>query len=77
MHYLKGLEDFSICYHVGSLKTKDYRDAYWGSDSNERKPTFGYILLLNRRVIFQCSKKHKSIALLMNEVEFLVGPIVV
>lgn len=60
MYYLKGAEDFVLCYHNGSLNIKGYTDvlfAYWGCDLDERKSAFGYIFWLNKWVISWYSKK--------------------
>ena len=39
LSYLKGIIDYSLCYKGNDLRLKDYTDADWGGDLDERKST--------------------------------------
>ncbi|CAN6445582.1 unnamed protein product [Victoria cruziana] len=77
MQYLKGTEDFALCYQGGSTKIEGYTDADWGGDPDERKSTSAYVFLLNKGAISWCSKKQTCVALSTMEAEFVAGSIAV
>lgn len=72
LRYLKGTEDYVLCYQGTNLRLIGYSDADWGSDLDERKSTSGYAFLLNNGAITWSSKKQSCIALSTMEAEYIV-----
>ena len=71
LRYLKGTTDYSLCYQRNDMQLKDYTDANWGEDLDERKSNFGFTFLLNNGAISWSSKKQSCIALSIMEAEFV------
>ncbi|XP_037496021.1 secreted RxLR effector protein 161-like [Jatropha curcas] len=57
LRYLKGIADYSSCYQCGNLQLRGYTDVDWAKDTDERKSTFGFVLLLNNGAISWSNKK--------------------
>ena len=71
MRYLKGIENYVLCYQGKDLQLIGYTDTDWGGDPNQHKSTSGCTFLLNDCAISWCSKKQSCIALSMMEVEYV------
>ena len=71
LRYFNGIVDYRLCYQGQDLQLKDYTDADWENDLDERKSTSGYVFLLGNGVITWCSKKQTCIALSTIKAEFV------
>ncbi|XP_073019460.1 secreted RxLR effector protein 161-like [Primulina eburnea] len=47
LRYLKGTTYYILCYQGKDLTLKEYTDADWGGDLDERNSTSGYAFLVN------------------------------
>lgn len=73
LRYLKGTEDYVLCYGGSDLRLVGYTDADWGGDPDERKSTSGYAFMLNGGAVSWCSKKQSCIALSTMEAEYIAS----
>ena len=72
LRYLKGTHDLSITY--GSSQEfciLGVSDANWGGDKNDRKPTTGYIFMINNGAVSWTSHKQSTVATSTMEAEYM------
>jgi hypothetical protein len=55
--YLCGTVDYMLCYQGRDLRLREYSEADWAGNLDERKSTFSYTFLLGGEDITWCSKK--------------------
>jgi hypothetical protein len=81
LKYLKGTKN--CCLRLGRaqnqgpqnlpLTLKGYADADWGSDTQTRKSTTGYLFFLGDGAISWCSKRQATVALSTAEAEYMAS----
>lgn len=71
LRYLKGIDDYMLCYQSSNFYIIGYTNANWSGDIDWRKFTSGYVFLLNRGVISSNSKRKSCVALSKMEVGFM------
>lgn len=57
LKYLKGSKDRGIVYGGGTLAIERYSEYDLAGDKESRKPTSGYIFMLNGEPVSWCSKR--------------------
>ena len=58
MRYLKGIEEFGLCYKKNEkFELRAYTDADWASNIDNRKSTSGGAFFLEKRLVTWTSKK--------------------
>jgi transposase InsO family protein len=75
IRYLKGTLNYGIVYRKSLIanfnKISGYSDSDYGSDTENRKSTSGFLTLYNDGIISWCSKKESSVALSTVEAEYV------
>ena len=56
---------------TNSLTIQAYCDADWGNDTDERKSTTGYVIMINGCLVIWNSKKQSTVALSSAEAEYM------
>ena len=51
LRYLKRIVDYVLGYQEEDIGLREYTDADWDNDMDERKSTYGYVFLLSNRTI--------------------------
>lgn len=71
LKYLKGTAELALIYdHNESGNPVGFADAAYGDDTNDRKSTHGYTLLLGNGAVIWSSKKQRSVATSTMEAEY-------
>ncbi|XP_071695435.1 secreted RxLR effector protein 161-like [Rutidosis leptorrhynchoides] len=72
--YVKGSIGHSLWYKkYDNVLLKDFVDAYWMGDANDRRSTSGYCFNMGSAVISWCSKKQDVVALSRTEAEYIAA----
>ncbi|XP_042486361.1 secreted RxLR effector protein 161-like [Macadamia integrifolia] len=75
--YLRGTTDLILTYSGSDLRLRDYSDADWASDRDERKSTSRYTFVPGGGDVSWSSKKHTYIALSTMESEYITCSVAV
>ena len=76
MRYLKGTEDYGLCYKFGgNLDLKVFTDADWAGNLDKRKSTSGGAFFLGKRLVSWTSKKQNCISQSIPEVQYVAAAV--
>jgi len=71
LRYLQGTSTYGITYRPPPLRLQGYSDADWAGDTDTRRSTTGYIVMLNNGAIAWKSRRQPTVALSTMESEYM------